>query len=108
MARDKDKSQEVHAYALVAGTVFRESGFSLAGADVTLSPEPDGEERKRVKTQHQTTDARGEFAFRVPPEAGRYRVAASAKGFQKQEKTVEIRGEERADVTLTLEQSSKK
>jgi hypothetical protein len=106
VARDKGKSQE--PFAIVAGTVFQESGLSLSGAEVTLTPEPGEDGRKPAKPQHQTTDARGEFAFRVPPERARYRVTASAKRFQKQEKTIEIQAEERADVTLTLPQSSNK
>jgi hypothetical protein len=107
-ARDKAKPEDSRAFAIVAGTVFRESGFVLPGAEVTLTPEPGEDGRKSAKPQHQTTDARGEFAFRVPPEHARYRVTASAKRFQKQEKTAEIQGEERADVTLTLPQSSNK
>ena len=75
--------------------------------DVTLTPEG-ADASKRLRPQRQTTDARGEFAFRVPAEPGRYRVTASAKRFQMQEKTVEIRGEERTDVTLTLAESSKR
>jgi len=106
LARDKGKSQE--AFGIIAGTVFQESGLSLPGAEVTLTPEPGEDGRKPAKAQHQTTDARGEFAFRVPPEGARYRVTASAKRFQKQEKTVDIQGEGRADVTLTLPQSSNK
>jgi hypothetical protein len=105
-ARDKGKQQESGAFAIIAGTVFRESGFSLPGAEVTLTQEPGDDGRKLAKAQRQTTDARGEFAFRVPAERARYRVTASAKRFEKQEKTVEIQGEERADVTLTLPQSS--
>ena len=87
--------------------LFREPGLSLAGAEVTLTPEG-ADASKRLRPQRQTTDARGEFAFRVPAEPGRYRVTASAKRFQMQEKTVEIRGEERTDVTLTLAESSKR
>jgi hypothetical protein len=107
-ARDKGKQKEAPSFAIVAGTVFRESGLSLAGAEVTLMPQGGDDGGKPAKAQRQSSDARGEFAFRVPAEHARYQVTASAKGFQKQEKSVEIQGEERTDVTLVLPQSSNK
>lgn len=101
-------------YAVIGGTVFRESGFSLAGATVTLAPqepaaregEPQPRKRKFRKLEA-VSDARGEFAFRVPPEPGTYVVTASMKGFQPAAKDVSVSGEERMDVTLVLAQESK-
>ena len=90
----------------MGGTVFRESGLALAGAEVTLTAEPANPGGKAAKPQKQITHARGEFAFRVPADPARYRVAASAKHFQMEEKTVEIQGNERTEVTLTLPESS--
>ncbi len=98
----KDKNPKQQAFAIVAGTVFRESGLALPGAEVTLTPDA-----KPGKPQRQISDVRGEFAFRVPSEPARYRVAAAAKHFEAREKTVEIEGHERAEVTLSLPESSK-
>jgi carboxypeptidase family protein len=111
------------AYAVVAGSVFRESGFSLPGATVTLTPKPDAAAKPsaaatpkdaakpsaaaKPKTLKSTTDARGEFAFRVPPAAATYRVTASMKGFRPAEGEATIGGEERVDVTLVLSAESK-
>jgi len=90
-------------YAVVAGTVFRESGLSLPGAAVTLQLR-DGSKGRKLQA---LSDGRGEFAFRVPPSAADYIVRASLKGFQTAEKVVSVAGEERVDVTLTLEKASK-
>jgi Carboxypeptidase regulatory-like domain len=108
-AKDKKpKQQPLQAYAIVGGTVFRESGLVLPGAEVMLTPDPGTSGAKLGKPQKQISDARGEFAFRVPSEPMRFRVTAAAKHFKMQEKTVEIQGYERADVTLTLPESSNK
>ena len=95
-------------YALVAGTVFREPGFALPGAEVVVTPNPpEGQERLKVKKLEARCDARGEFAFRVPPVPMRYTVRVSAKGYQSDEKSVSVEGEERVDATFTLRAESK-
>ena len=91
------------AYAVIAGTVFRGDGFSLPGASVTLTAK---DALKRKKRQA-VSDARGEFAFRVPAGAGSYIVKAAAKGFQAIEKEATVAGEERVEVTLLLAPESK-
>ena len=90
-------------YAVVAGTVFREDGFSLPGASVTLLPKdvPKGKKLEAV------SDARGEFAFRVPAGAATYLVKAARKGFKPAEKEASVSGEGRVDVTLLLSAESK-
>lgn len=90
-------------YAVVAGSVFRESGFSLPGATVTLMAKGGG----KGKSLKSVTDARGEFAFRIPPAAGDYVVTASMKGFKTVRAEASIGGEERVDVTLVLSTESK-
>jgi hypothetical protein len=90
------------AYAIVAVTVFREPGFALPGAEVSLTPDAAPGE-KAAKTRKATCDARGEYAFRVASEPKSYLIRASAKGFHPEEKHVQIQGEsERAEVTLEL------
>jgi hypothetical protein len=90
---------------VIGGTVFREPGFAFPGVEVRISPDPDTRSLKPVKVR---TNSRGEFAIRVPAEKQRYRVEAAAKGYRRQEKTIEIQGEERTEVTLTLAVSSNK
>lgn len=94
-------------YAIVAVTVFREPGFALPGAEVSLTPDATPGE-KIAKPRKATCDARGEYAFRVSPEPKSYLIRASAKGFHPEEKHVQIQGEsERAEVTLELHAESK-
>jgi hypothetical protein len=95
------------SYARIAVTVFRDPGFALPGADVTLIPAAEDSEPK-VKKMKGVSDSRGEYVFRVPVEAMRYTVQASAKGFATQRKAVSIEGETTIDVTFTLTPESKK
>ncbi len=96
------------AYSIVAGTVFRESGFALPQAEVTLipDPQPDGLPVK-VKKLSTVSDARGEFVFRVPSASMQYTVRVAAKGYHGEEKTITVHGDERADVTFQLREESK-
>lgn len=95
-------------HAVVAGTVFRESGFLLRGAAVTLAvKDAPGVTKKTAKKLQSMSDSRGEFAFRVPPGPGTYVVRASLKGFQAVEKEASVSGDERVEVTLVLPAESK-
>lgn len=95
-------------HAVVAGTVFRENGFSLPGATVTLAvKDSPGVPKKKAKKLQSVSDGRGEFAFRVAPEAATYVVRAALKGFQAVEKEASVSGEERVEVTLVLPAESK-
>jgi hypothetical protein len=105
-ADKRHKAEET--YAIVGGTVFRESGYALPGAEVTIAPDPQpGQSAVKIRNSKATSDARGEFAFRVPVTAMRYTVQAQMKGFESQHKSVDIEGEQRTDVTLTLPAVSK-
>ncbi len=101
----KKKAPEAHA--VVAGTVFRDPGFAFPGVEVVMTnvPEPGG--REKLHKERAVSSERGEFAFAVAPVESHYKVAVSAKGYGKQEKTVEIRGEERVDLTFMLEPEPK-
>lgn len=100
------KAQE--SYALIAGTVFRSSGFSLPGAEVTVTPDPDAKPRRKLKKTKVLSDSRGEFAVRVPAEPMRYTVSVKAGGFRPQEKPVSIQADERVDLFFHLEAETKK
>jgi Carboxypeptidase regulatory-like domain len=95
--------KQLEHYAVVAGTVFRDSGFSLPGATVTLAPKADPK-AKRLQT---TSDARGEFAFRVPAAPATYVVRASLKGFRLEEKEAAVGDEGRVEVTFLLTPEAK-
>lgn len=101
-AADKKKEQPAAEYSVVAGTVFREPGFALPEADVTLAPLGDEPGIKKGKKLSFTTNTRGEFAFRVPSEKARYSVIASARGFVRQQKAVEVQPADRIEVTFML------
>ncbi len=103
-----DKKKTGDAYGLIAVSVFKEPGFALPGAEVTLAPhvDPGGAPAKGKKLKD-FTDARGELVFRVPSTAMRYDVHASSKGYVPQEKTVAIEGEEHLEVTFLLSSESK-
>lgn len=86
--------------AVIAGTVFRDPGFAIAGAEVELvEVRTDG---KKPKTRKAVTDGRGEFAFAVPPQEMKYKVKASARGLQPEEKESESIPGARVDVFFTL------
>ncbi len=94
-------------YAIVSGTVFHEPGLALPGAEVTITPKLADGSQLKLKVTRVISDDRGEFAFRVPATAAKYKVRASAKGFVADEKTAEVSGEgERVDVTFMLENES--
>jgi hypothetical protein len=103
-----EKKKNIEPYALVAGTVFREPGFALPGAEVTVTSYPEeGQAAAKVKKMQALSDARGEFAFRVPPVTMRYTVRVTAKGYHPEEKSVSVSGEQRADATFELRPESK-
>lgn len=94
------------SHAVIAGSVFRENGFSLPGATVTLAPK-DAAKGGKGKILKSVTDTRGEFAFRVPATVGHYVITAAMKGFRPAETDAAVAGEERVDVTLILPAESK-
>jgi len=102
---DKKKEKPLDNYSVVAGTVFREPGYALPEADVTLAPA--GESPGKMKKLSFSTNTRGEFAFRIPAVKASYLVTAGAKGYQRQQKTVDVQPEERVDVTFMLSPESK-
>jgi len=99
---DKPKKGQ-EPYALIAGTVFRDTGFSLPGADVTVIPAPEAGSRAKVKKIKAISDARGEFAVRVPAVPMRYTVGVKASGYRAQDKSISITADERVELFFRLE-----
>ncbi|MFN0105036.1 MAG: carboxypeptidase-like regulatory domain-containing protein [Bryobacteraceae bacterium] len=97
-AADKKKGKKLAA--VIAGTVFRDPGFAVAGAAIELiEVRTDG---KKARSRKSITDGRGEFAFQVPPAEQRYKVKASAKGLLPEEKEATAAPGVRMDVFFTL------
>jgi hypothetical protein len=91
--------------AVVAGTVFRDSSFALAGAEVTVAEAGETSAKKKKKWSA-PTDSRGEFAIRVPPAPdGGYNVSVKAIGFEAQAKTVKPQEGERVEINFVLSAS---
>lgn len=98
----RDRKKAAVPYALISGTVFRDTGYRLPGAEVAvLALEATGK-RKPSKIVA-VSDARGEFAIRVPAAPLRYTVSVKAAGYRAQERTVSLAGEERLDLHFQLE-----
>ncbi len=106
-AGEKHKTLQEPARGVVAGTVFRDPGFAFPGVKVTLVATPAPGDSGKAFKEKTTSDQRGEFAFRVAPVEMHYKVIVEAKGYQSQEKVVEIRGEERVEATFSLQKESK-
>jgi hypothetical protein len=98
------KKHQPGTYAVVAGTVFKDPGFALPDANVTLTLRDDP---KAKKMQQEVTTPRGEFSFQVPAAPATYVVKASLRGFRPDQKEAAISGEDRVEVTLTLVPESK-
>jgi hypothetical protein len=87
---------------IVRGSVFNQDGVSLYGAKVEIARISEGGEAKKVGSGY--TSATGEFTFRFPEGAAKFRVTASAKGASAS-KEISISGEAavyRLAITLNL------
>ena len=106
IAARKDKSKDASApFALIAGTVYKPPGFSLPGAEVTVSPEQPEAGGIKLKKSQAVTDARGEFAVRVPAVPAKWRVDVKMNGYRPGQKSVSVEGEQRVDLSIILDPS---
>lgn len=94
------KKQASRPLGIISGTVFQANGRLLPGAKVVVT----GIEKPKIKGEART-GRRGEFAIRVPAGGANYRVTASAKGFDRAQKTIEVYEHEKARVTFRLRPS---
>jgi hypothetical protein len=94
-------AREGPPYALIRGAVFQGPGYTLRNATVTIE-RIDGE--KKFKQEKVSVEG-GEFSFRLKAEKAKYRITATARGFQPASLEVEIAGDEARNVALTLQQA---
>jgi hypothetical protein len=92
-------AREGPPYAVVRGAVFRDPGYTLPNATVVIE-RIDGEKKFKQETVSQDG---GEFAFRLKAEKAKYRVTATARGFQSASIEIEIGSDEARNVALTLQ-----
>jgi hypothetical protein len=100
--KDKKRGEPDVAVALIAGTVYRPPGLALPGAKITVLPESSSRDVKSKKLSA-FSDSRGEFAVRVPAVPGTYRVNVKREGFHTQERSVDVAGEQRYEVSIVLD-----
>jgi hypothetical protein len=89
-------------FSVIKGTVFTSDGKTVPGAKVTIvraNVEPKQQKKSRKET---TSDRQGEFAFRMDVGPAKFHLTIEALGFPKQEKEVEVAGDERADISVVL------
>lgn len=102
--RSQERPQQkatVAPYALIFGNVFDPAGRAFVGATVEIRREK--ERKPRWKTR---SDARGEFAVRLPAGAARYVLTLRAKGYAEEVRTITVVNEERLDLVFNLQPAS--
>jgi uncharacterized surface anchored protein len=102
LSRAVELKREGDPYAVIRGAVFYGPGYTLPNSTVTIE-RVDG-----VKKFKQETISRegGEFAFRLKAEKAKYRITASARGFQPASMEIEIENDEARNVALTLQRAN--
>jgi Carboxypeptidase regulatory-like domain len=86
--------------AFLRGSVFTESGRSVAGVRVELVKVVD--ENSVQKMDARVTGETGEFVFRLSPETAKYRVTVKADGAQPASKDIDVDSAAIYRVALTL------
>jgi carboxypeptidase family protein len=92
-------SREGEPYAVIRGAVFRGPGFTLPNATLTIERIDGG---KKFKQETVSQDG-GEFAFRLKADKAKYRITATARGFQPASIEIDVAGDEARNVALTLQ-----
>lgn len=86
--------------AFIRGSVFNEGGRSVPGVRIELARILD--EQSTEKIDSRVTGETGEFVFRLPPDAAKYRVTMKANGAQVDSKDVSVDGPAVYRVALTF------
>jgi hypothetical protein len=104
VAAKKKGTPGAEPFAVIGGTAYRPPGLSLPGVRVRVRREPSGNSDKlSLKPIEVVSDARGEFAIRVPAVPSKWIVDVSAKGYKSESKSVTIEGEQRLELSFVLE-----
>jgi len=98
-----DEKEKEKPYALLSGSVHSTEGFALPGVPVSVRREEDRKPRWRA-----ISDARGEFALRLPAEAASYEVATESKEHENQTKKVTVAGTEKETVVVLFRLARKR
>ena len=89
-------------FSLIKGTVFTTDGHPVGGAKVTIV-RTDVDPKLQKKTRKESSsDSQGEFAFRMDAGPAKFHLTIELSGFPKQEKDVEVGGDERTDISVIL------
>ena len=102
-AKEKSKENNFESFALLKGTCFDEKGFGFQGVAITVELPASPDTKSKAKKWLATTDARGEFALRLPAGKNQFLVKASRKKYQPLERLVSFTGDERQDLLFNLE-----
>ena len=97
LAGIEKRKKEPEPHALLLGTTFTAEGFSLPGIPVAVTRKGDKKPKWRV-----TSDARGEFAVRLPAGQALYQVSTESKAHENQAQEIEVQGEELVTVIFRL------
>ena len=89
-------------FCLVKGTVFRPEGRPVPGAKVGIARMDIQPKQQKKLLKQAVSDRLGEFAFRMNVGPAKFRVTVEAPGFAKQEKTIEVVGDERREISVVL------
>jgi len=101
--------RRVELTASLIGATFDPNGFLLPGVRVVLERIPTEEDEQITPLKlEEVSNSSGEFAFRLPGERARYRLTASARGFEPETQIVDVAGGERRRVALQLKTRTKK
>jgi hypothetical protein len=98
LSRIIELAPEGAPYAVIRGAVFRGQGYTLPNATVVIERIDGGKKFKQEAISHDG----GEFAFRLKAEKAKYRITATARGFEPASIEVDIEGDEARNVALTL------
>jgi len=91
--------------AYIRGSVFTEDGRSVPGVRVELARILDADSTQKLDSR--VTGETGEFVFRLPPDAAKYRLTLKASGAQPASKDVEVDSAAVYRIALTLKQTTK-
>src|SRR5436853_211997 len=88
--------------SFIKRTGFTSDGRPGPSAKITIV-RSDIETKQQKKSQKEAiSDRLGEFAFRMDVGHAKFHLSVEAHGFPKQEKEVEVAGDERADISVVL------